>query len=57
MTKEEVFEELLAKRSAADKGSPSDEFGQPVWHEAEGLDVEQLKIGTKSGLAHFTDNS
>ena len=50
MTKEEVFEELLAKRSAADKGSPSDEFGQPVWHEAEGLDVEQLKIGTKSGL-------
>ncbi len=39
MTKEEIFEELLAKRSAT-----PDNAG-PVWHETGGLDVEQLKIG------------
>ena len=38
MTKEEIFEELLAKRSAT-----PDNAG-PVWHETGGLDVEQLKI-------------
>lgn len=40
MTKEKLSEELLTKRSAA-----SDINGdQPTWHEASGLDVEQLKI-------------
>ena len=46
MTKEKIFEELLAKRSAA--GSSDDPVtGQqePVWQETGGLDVEQLKIG------------
>jgi len=45
MTKEKIFEELLAKRSAA--GSSDDPVtGQqePVWQETGGLDVEQLKI-------------
>ena len=44
MTKEELFEELLTKRSAVDT-SDSINNKDSVWHETGGLDVEQLKIG------------
>lgn len=43
MTKEELFEELLTKRSADDT-SDSINNKDSVWHETGGLDVEQLKI-------------
>ena len=47
MTKEELFDDLLTsqevKRSADDSNGLHE--GQTVWHEAGGLDVEQLKIG------------
>ena len=45
MTKEELFEELLTKRSAVDDTSDSINNKDSVWHETGGLDVEQLKIG------------
>lgn len=44
MTKEKLFEELLAKRSAANQPQSHDN-GDTVWHETGGLNVEQLKIG------------
>lgn len=46
MTKEKLFEELLAKRSAADQPQSSNlDNGDTVWHETGGLNVQQLKIG------------
>ena len=44
MTKEKIFEELLAKRSAASQGSSNDD-GSLDWQKTGGLDEEQLKIG------------
>jgi len=43
MTKEKIFEELLAKRSAASQGSSNDD-GSLDWQKTGGLDEEQLKI-------------
>lgn len=43
MTKEKIFEELLAKRSAASQSS-SNEDGSLDWQKTGGLDEEQLKI-------------
>lgn len=43
MTKEKIFEELLAKRSAASQGSSNDN-GSLDWQKTGGLDEEQLKI-------------
>ena len=44
MTKEKIFEELLAKRSAASQSSSNDD-GSLDWQKTGGLDEEQLKIG------------
>ena len=44
MTKEKIFGELLAKRSAASQGSSNDD-GSLDWQKTGGLDEEQLKIG------------
>jgi len=43
MTKEKIFEELLAKRSAASQSSSNDD-GSLDWQKTGGLDEEQLKI-------------
>jgi hypothetical protein len=43
MTKEKIFEELLAKRSAASQGSSNDD-GSLDWQKTGGLNEEQLKI-------------
>lgn len=43
MTKEKIFEELLAKRSAASQGSSNDD-GSLDWQKTGGLDEDQLKI-------------
>jgi len=43
MTKEKLFEELLAKRSAATQSSSNGD-GTPDWQKTGGLDEEQMKI-------------